>query len=140
MADRNVTPARTFQVKWDKPSERYLILNEDGKLLGLERTEHSAVASAMKEANLASKHGSKLTSWWNAMENGNSNTPLNRLPPILYSANLANNIQGRITGPGSKNQADHLYRCPACGQTVDRRQLGQVLHHDIPDHKPLPTN
>ncbi len=32
--------------------------------------------------------------------------------------------------------ADHLYRCEACCQIVDRRSLGDVLIHEEPDHSP----
>jgi hypothetical protein len=27
--------------------------------------------------------------------------------------------------------------CPTCGQAIDMRQLGQVLHHDEPGHLPI---
>jgi hypothetical protein len=36
-------------------------------------------------------------------------------------------------------EADHYYTC-CCGQSVDYRRLGDVLHHEDPDHKPIPTN
>lgn len=34
----------------------------------------------------------------------------------------------------------HFEECPECGQSIDRRRLGDVLHHDDPGHRPLPVN
>ena len=48
-------------------------------------------------------------------------------------------IIGQWLGGEPANPLDHFYRCEACGQMVDRRDLGQVLHHEKPDHKPLPV-
>lgn len=36
-----------------------------------------------------------------------------------------------------KNEADHFYTCAACGQAVDKRDLGQVFHHEDVGHEPL---
>jgi len=33
----------------------------------------------------------------------------------------------------------HFYVCKVCGQAVDMRDLGQVFHHEVPGHEPLPT-
>jgi DNA ligase D-like protein (predicted ligase) len=35
-------------------------------------------------------------------------------------------------------EAEHFILCEACKQLVDRRKLGDVLHHDEPGHEPLP--
>jgi bifunctional non-homologous end joining protein LigD len=35
-------------------------------------------------------------------------------------------------------EAEHFYQCPVCGQTVDRRGLDDVLHHEQPQHDRLP--
>lgn len=35
-------------------------------------------------------------------------------------------------------ETDHFYTCEACGQSVDRRRLGDVLHHEEHRHEPLP--
>lgn len=35
------------------------------------------------------------------------------------------------------NEAEHFYGCPACGEAVDMRRLGDVLHHETPGHLPL---
>ena len=40
--------------------------------------------------------------------------------------------------PDLPYEVDHLYTCPACGQTVDRRQLGDVLWHEERGHEPIP--
>lgn len=31
----------------------------------------------------------------------------------------------------------HFYTCQACGQVVDKRRLGDVLHHEERGHGPL---
>lgn len=36
------------------------------------------------------------------------------------------------------DEARHFYRCLTCGQAVDKRDLGQVFHHETRDHLPLP--
>lgn len=35
-------------------------------------------------------------------------------------------------------EAEHFHRCDGCGQFVDRRNLGDVLHHEEPGHERLP--
>jgi hypothetical protein len=37
-------------------------------------------------------------------------------------------------------EAEHFYTCKACGQAVDKRRLGDVLHHHQDGHKPLDLN
>lgn len=37
-------------------------------------------------------------------------------------------------------EEEHVYACQQCGQGVDRRNLGQVFHHELPGHQPLPEN
>jgi hypothetical protein len=49
-------------------------------------------------------------------------------------------IIGHRLGLQPSNEADHFYRCPRCGQPVDKRDLGQVLHHEEKGHKPLPPS
>ncbi|CAN7618043.1 hypothetical protein LJR164_004546 [Phenylobacterium sp. LjRoot164] len=36
------------------------------------------------------------------------------------------------------DEARHFYRCQACGQSVDKRDLGQVFHHEERGHLSLP--
>lgn len=42
--------------------------------------------------------------------------------------------------PDVDTEADHFLICPACGQAVDCRRLGDVLHHDEPGHAPIPVS
>lgn len=37
-------------------------------------------------------------------------------------------------------ELDHFYKCALCGQSVDRRDLGEVMHHEQADHVKLPTS
>ncbi|MEI9416353.1 hypothetical protein [Mesorhizobium sp. Cs1321R2N1] len=46
-------------------------------------------------------------------------------------------IHGKVHGPELTNEGDHFYNCPACGQPVDQRDLGQVFWHEVPGHEPL---
>jgi hypothetical protein len=39
---------------------------------------------------------------------------------------------GRPMGDPPKDEAERLYRCPACGGSVDCRDLGQVFDHQGP--------
>lgn len=34
-------------------------------------------------------------------------------------------------------EAGHFYTCAACGQAVDKRDLGQVFHHEDLGHEPI---
>ena len=36
-----------------------------------------------------------------------------------------------------ENELDNFYTCPACGQSVDMRDLGQVFHHEEEGHEPI---
>jgi hypothetical protein len=65
------------------------------------------------------------------------NTGLSRSFRLRRAASLARDVQGEVIGPAAKTQVGHFYECRACGQRVDQRRLGEVLHHEIPDHKPL---
>jgi hypothetical protein len=42
--------------------------------------------------------------------------------------------------PDLQDERRHFYRCSGCRQAVDKRKLGDVLHHAEPGHKPLPLN
>ena len=37
-----------------------------------------------------------------------------------------------------ENELDNFYTCGICGQSVDRRDLGQVFYHEDADHEPIP--
>lgn len=47
-------------------------------------------------------------------------------------------IIGRRQSGEPEDERDHFYACPACGQMVDMRDLGQVFHHEVKGHRPLP--
>jgi hypothetical protein len=34
---------------------------------------------------------------------------------------------------------DHYEICPTCGQAINLRELGDVLHHETSGRKPFPT-
>jgi len=44
-----------------------------------------------------------------------------------------------VTPHPTNDEASHFYVCERCGQAVDYRRLGDVFHHDEPDHEPLPV-
>ena len=52
---------RTFTVQWDKGRERFTATDENGDLLGSDRTLDLAIGSAVREANQASKAGCSVT-------------------------------------------------------------------------------
>ena len=62
-----------------------------------------------------------------------------------FARAIANRIKpGTIKGRRADNlpvgEEKHFYVCKACGQAVDMRDLGQVFHHEVPDHEPLLEN
>jgi hypothetical protein len=46
-------------------------------------------------------------------------------------------IRGQRIGGEPADEAEHFYTCEHCGQSVDRRDLFSVLHHEQAEHKPL---
>ena len=48
-------------------------------------------------------------------------------------------IIGKRVGGDTEEEREHFYVCPTCNQAVDQRDLGQVFHHEVPGHKPLPA-
>lgn len=42
--------------------------------------------------------------------------------------------------PELSDESAHFSVCRACGQAVDCRRLGDVLHHDSEGHKPIPVD
>ncbi|WMT92642.1 hypothetical protein [Pelagibacterium sp. H642] len=57
-------------------------------------------------------------------------------------ADVDRSTGGKAIIGSARDQADdeqsHFYTCPACGQMVDMRDLGAVLHHEDEGHDPLP--
>jgi hypothetical protein len=46
-------------------------------------------------------------------------------------------IIGYRVGGEPASESEHFYTCKKCGQEVDKRDLGQVFHHEVPNHQPL---
>jgi hypothetical protein len=49
-------------------------------------------------------------------------------------------IIGRRSDQIPVDESEHFYVCEACKHAVDMRDLGQVFHHAVPGHEPLPEN
>ena len=59
-----------------------------------------------------------------------------RYSPRRETARLARGVTGRMMGIEPKDERGRFYRCSHCSQLVDRRQLGEVLHHEVRGHLP----
>jgi hypothetical protein len=53
--------------------------------------------------------------------------------------NQATGIRGRRKGEPVPER-EHFYICEECGQSVDKRDLGEVLHHEELGHEKLPNH
>jgi hypothetical protein len=42
-----------------------------------------------------------------------------------------------VTGTLPTTEDGYFYACPGCGQAVDERDLAQIIHHEMIDHKPM---
>jgi bifunctional non-homologous end joining protein LigD len=42
-----------------------------------------------------------------------------------------------VTAPATADEAEHFEICPSCGEAIDCRLLGDVLHHEEEGHAPL---
>jgi len=49
-------------------------------------------------------------------------------------------ICGKPIGGEPDAEAEHFYTCSRCGQSVDKRDLFAVLHHEQEEHEALPVN
>jgi hypothetical protein len=61
---------------------------------------------------------------------------------VIASSSLSGGTSAPASGPhagGPVPQNLATYECPVCGQAVDRRHLGEVLHHEVPHHRPIPA-
>jgi hypothetical protein len=45
-----------------------------------------------------------------------------------------------VAGRMPATEDGYFYTCPDCGQAVDGRDLGKVVHHEEPGHVPLPVS
>lgn len=57
----------------------------------------------------------------------------------MKTDNAATGIIGTPIDPATGkplvlNEHEHFYTCAACGQAVDKRDLGQVFHHEERGH------
>jgi hypothetical protein len=44
---------------------------------------------------------------------------------------------GKRIGGVPVSETEHFFVCGHCGEAVDMRRLGDVLHYEEPDHEPL---
>ncbi|TJU72550.1 MAG: hypothetical protein E5Y15_33775 [Mesorhizobium sp.] len=51
--------------------------------------------------------------------------------------NEATGFKGKRHDGQVKDEREHFQICPVCGQEMDKRDLGEALHHATPGHKPL---
>jgi len=61
MRSKKANGARQFRVRWDAKRERYVAMDDNGDVLGIDRTLDSAIGSAVREAKLASHAGCRVT-------------------------------------------------------------------------------
>jgi hypothetical protein len=61
MRSKKAIGERQFRVRWDAKRERYVAMDDNGDLLGVDRTLDSAIGSAVREAELASHAGCRVT-------------------------------------------------------------------------------
>ncbi|RUV86909.1 hypothetical protein EOA60_14065 [Mesorhizobium sp. M1A.F.Ca.IN.020.06.1.1] len=45
--------------------------------------------------------------------------------------------KGHRVGGDPADKSEHFYTCKVCGQRVDKRDLRQVVWHEVPEHEPL---
>ena len=57
------------------------------------------------------------------------------MTPVNKPDNPGVDIIGTREGPPIPEE-DNFFVCSRCGQAVDMRDLGQVFHHEEPDHEP----
>lgn len=56
------------------------------------------------------------------------------------TGHLGTRINGNGVAAQVTDERAHFYLCKSCGQAVDMRDLGQVLHHESVGHSPLLLN
>lgn len=55
----------------------------------------------------------------------------------MRTDNAGTGIVGTRMDKEVTDEREHFYTCDDCGQAVDMRDLGQVIHHEEPGHDPL---
>lgn len=58
-------------------------------------------------------------------------------PDTEPSREELNALKSARVGGEPADEGEHFYLCAHCGQAVDMRKLGDVFHHEGPDHEPL---
>jgi hypothetical protein len=61
MRSKKANGERQFRVRWDAKRECYVAMDDNGDLLGADRTLDSAIGSAVREAKRASHAGCRVT-------------------------------------------------------------------------------
>jgi hypothetical protein len=56
------------------------------------------------------------------------------------STTPAAGIVGEAVDGELEDEREHVTECPTCGQLIDLRDFGQVLHHHDRDHRPIPSH
>jgi tRNA(Ile2) C34 agmatinyltransferase TiaS len=51
--------------------------------------------------------------------------------------NAGKGYTGKRSGGKAESEGDHFFKCRACGQPFDMRDLGQVFHHEEEGHEPI---
>jgi hypothetical protein len=59
---------------------------------------------------------------------------------VRPTSNSASGIVGERVGGPPADEREHFYVCQEWGQAVDKRDLGQVLHHERSGHERLADN
>jgi hypothetical protein len=59
---------------------------------------------------------------------------------MIANRELFKGIRGTPDEGEPADESEHFYVCPLCGQAVDARDLYIVLHHEQPEHEPLPVS
>jgi hypothetical protein len=49
-------------------------------------------------------------------------------------------LNGTETAPTGPPPSSHRFKCEACGQIVDMRRLGDMMHHAEDGHEPIPPD
>jgi len=51
-----------------------------------------------------------------------------------------NALPSKRVGGEPEDERHHFMECPTCGQWFDCRKLGDVFHHDEPEHERIPAD
>ncbi|MBA2588434.1 MAG: hypothetical protein H0U98_07390 [Alphaproteobacteria bacterium] len=108
------TPDGLFETRNEFPKDRPL---------GVDSSLNMAMRTAHREAVVASRAGAVVVI--EAQRNGEWQE-IDRVPAIPTDKTNPEPAPG-----------DSFFRCPTCGQMVDRGELGDMVRHQVPGHKPI---